>query len=212
MVVPTYPEGGSHALQVCQHHHQVVRVGHFVGLSETGRTWCSRLLRPIRLKPSRYNSAQRALLYREGGGRWPVRPRECAVFSSAHENRDGVKFTEFNQTPKRPRTPSGSAVPRPGPPSPVRVRRRPASGSAVVPRPVRRSVWQTPRQTGRAGRGRPRPRATNERGAITVDSNTRFRPRHLSAYATLVLSAYLERWRILRRLRCRRRVRFFLQG
>jgi hypothetical protein len=34
MVVPTYPEGGSHALQVCQHHHQVVRVGHFVGLSQ----------------------------------------------------------------------------------------------------------------------------------------------------------------------------------
>ena len=37
MVVPTYPEGGSHALQVCQHHHQVVRVvrvGDFVGLSE----------------------------------------------------------------------------------------------------------------------------------------------------------------------------------
>ena len=58
MVVPTYPEGGSHALKVCQHHHQVVlkvcqhhhqvvRVGRFVGLSETGRTWCSRLLRPI---------------------------------------------------------------------------------------------------------------------------------------------------------------------
>ena len=46
MVVPTYPEGGSHALQVCQHHHQVVQVGDFVGLSETGRTWCSRLLRP----------------------------------------------------------------------------------------------------------------------------------------------------------------------
>ena len=44
LVVPTYPEGGSHALQVCQHHHQVVRVGHFVGLSETQRTWCSRLL------------------------------------------------------------------------------------------------------------------------------------------------------------------------
>ena len=37
MVVPTYPEGGSHALQVCQHHHQVVRVGHFVGLSERHR-------------------------------------------------------------------------------------------------------------------------------------------------------------------------------
>ena len=30
MVVPTYPEGGSHALPVCQHHHQVVRVGRFV--------------------------------------------------------------------------------------------------------------------------------------------------------------------------------------
>jgi hypothetical protein len=28
LVVPTYPEGGSHALQVCQHHHQVERVGH----------------------------------------------------------------------------------------------------------------------------------------------------------------------------------------
>ena len=38
IVVPTYPEGGSHALQVCQHHHQVVRVGRFVGLSETQRT------------------------------------------------------------------------------------------------------------------------------------------------------------------------------
>ena len=37
MVVPTYPEGGSQALQVCQHHHQVVRVGDFVGLSETQR-------------------------------------------------------------------------------------------------------------------------------------------------------------------------------
>jgi hypothetical protein len=38
MVVPTYPEGGSHSLQVCQHHHQVVRVGRFVGLSETQNT------------------------------------------------------------------------------------------------------------------------------------------------------------------------------
>jgi hypothetical protein len=38
IVVPTYPEGGSHALKVCQHHHQVVRVGRFVGLSETQRT------------------------------------------------------------------------------------------------------------------------------------------------------------------------------
>ena len=51
MVVPTYPEGGSHALKVCQHHHQVVRVGHCVGLSETQGTRCSRLHRPIRLNP-----------------------------------------------------------------------------------------------------------------------------------------------------------------
>ena len=35
MVVPTYilyPEGGNNALKVCQHYHQVVRVGHCVGL------------------------------------------------------------------------------------------------------------------------------------------------------------------------------------
>ena len=79
MVVPTYPEGGSHALQVCQHHHQVVRVGDFVGLSETQGTRCSRLLRPIRLKPSRSHSAQCALCDRERGGRWPVRPRVRGV-------------------------------------------------------------------------------------------------------------------------------------
>ena len=81
MVVPTYPEGGSRALQVCQHHHQVVRVGHFVGLSETQGTCCSRLHRPIRLKPSRYHSAKRALWYREGGGPWPVRPRARCSFA-----------------------------------------------------------------------------------------------------------------------------------
>ena len=53
MVVPTYPEDGSHALQVCQHHHQVVRVGHFVGLSEIGGTRCSRQHRPIRKAKTR---------------------------------------------------------------------------------------------------------------------------------------------------------------
>ena len=63
---PTLNEGGSHALQVCQHHHHpVVRVGNFVGLSETQGTRkgtrCSRLLRPIRLKPSRSHSAHSAL-------------------------------------------------------------------------------------------------------------------------------------------------------
>ena len=46
IVVPTYPEGGSHALKVCQHHHQVVRVGRFVGLSETQGTRCLRLHPP----------------------------------------------------------------------------------------------------------------------------------------------------------------------
>ena len=94
MVVPTYPEGGSHALKVCQHHHQVVRVGRFVRLSETQRTRCSRLLRPIRLKPSRYNSAQRALLYREGGGRWAVRPHACAVFLGAEIRVMGTNSTK----------------------------------------------------------------------------------------------------------------------
>ena len=95
-LVQTYPEGGSHALQVCQHHHQVVRVGHFVGLAETQGTWCSRLLRPIRLKPSQYNSAQCALLYTvKVAGRGPS-VHACAVFLRA-ESRDGDKF---NQTPK----------------------------------------------------------------------------------------------------------------
>ena len=61
IVVPTYPEGGSHALQVCQHHHQVVRVGRFVGLSETQRTRCSRLIRPIRLNPETFTVAQRTV-------------------------------------------------------------------------------------------------------------------------------------------------------
>ena len=95
MVVPTYPEGGSHALQVCQHHHQVVRVGRFVGLSETQRTRCSRLLRPIRLKPSRYKTARSAfyLTVKVAGGGPSV--HACAVFFRA-KSRDGDKF---NQTP-----------------------------------------------------------------------------------------------------------------
>ena len=82
MVVPTYPEGDSHALQVCQHHHQVVRVGHFVGLSETQRTRCSRLLRPIRLKPSRRtaHSVRCATVKVAGGG---PSVHACAVFFGA---------------------------------------------------------------------------------------------------------------------------------
>ena len=44
--------------------YQVVRVGHCVGLSEIGGTRCSRLHRPIRLKPSRSHSAQCALWLR----------------------------------------------------------------------------------------------------------------------------------------------------
>ena len=31
MVVPTYPEGGSHALQVCQHHHRLCESATFSG-------------------------------------------------------------------------------------------------------------------------------------------------------------------------------------
>ena len=91
MVVPTYPEGGSHALQVCQHHHQVlVRVGHVVGLSEIGGTRCSRLHRPIRLKPSRYHSAHRALYgtVKVAGGGPSV--HACAVFFRA-KSRQGDK-------------------------------------------------------------------------------------------------------------------------
>ena len=59
MVVPTYPEGGNHALKVCQHHHQAVRFGHFVVLSETQGTRCSRLHRPIR--PETFTVAQRTV-------------------------------------------------------------------------------------------------------------------------------------------------------
>ena len=57
MVVPTYPEGGSQALQVCQHHHQVLRVGDFVGKAVKSckvreylrfiELWTSRFLRSI---------------------------------------------------------------------------------------------------------------------------------------------------------------------
>ena len=95
MVVPTYPEGSSHALQVCQHHHQVVRVGHFVGLSEIGGTRCSRLNRPIRLKPSRYHSAPRALYgtVKVAGGGPSV--HASAMFLDA-ESRDG---DNLNQSP-----------------------------------------------------------------------------------------------------------------
>ena len=94
MVVPTYPEGGCHALgplQVCQHHHQVVRVGHFVGLSETQRTRCSRLLRPIRLKPFHGNTAHIALYVtvKVAGGVLP--------YPFGAESR--VTGDKFNQTP-----------------------------------------------------------------------------------------------------------------
>ena len=61
MVVPTYPEGGSHALQVCQHHHQVVRVGHGVknrakpcilSQKKTTVVFLNKLLTQTRQKPS----------------------------------------------------------------------------------------------------------------------------------------------------------------
>ena len=61
MVVPTYPEGGSHALQVCQHHHQVVRVGRFVGLSETGKNMVLATAPADSAETFTVYSAQRAL-------------------------------------------------------------------------------------------------------------------------------------------------------
>jgi hypothetical protein len=95
MVVPTYPEGGNLALKVCQHHHQVVRVGHFVGLSETGRTWCSRdcsgrFGRNLHGRTAHTVCAVRPS--REGGGRWPASVQHaCAVFFRA-KSRHGDRF------------------------------------------------------------------------------------------------------------------------
>jgi len=57
----------------------VVRVGHKAPAVRVEGTIISRLRRPIRLKTSRYRSAQRALWYREGGGWWHVRPRMLCV-------------------------------------------------------------------------------------------------------------------------------------
>ena len=93
MVVPTYilyPEGGNNALKVCQHHHQVVRVGHFVGLSETQGTRCSRLHRPIRLKPCNLHgrtahSVRCATVKVVGGG---PSVHACAVFLRAESGGD----------------------------------------------------------------------------------------------------------------------------
>ena len=61
MMVPTYPEDDSRTLKVYQEHQQVARVDHQAPASEIEGTIISRLRRPIRLEPSRYHSAQRAL-------------------------------------------------------------------------------------------------------------------------------------------------------
>ena len=66
----------------------VVRVGHKAPAVRVEGTIISRLRRPIRLEPSRYRSAQRALWYREGGGRWHVRPRVLCVPSRKSLIRD----------------------------------------------------------------------------------------------------------------------------
>ena len=83
---------------MCQHHHQVVRVGHFVGLSEIGGTRCSRLHRPIRPKPSLYfvnnpgaphhAAAVRVLLYLKNNSTrklhfQPVSTRPLRIFSDS---------------------------------------------------------------------------------------------------------------------------------
>ena len=82
MMVPTYPEDDSRALKVYQEHQQVGRVTHQAPAFEIEGTIISRLRRPIRLEPSRYRSAKRALWYREGGECWAVRPRMICVPST----------------------------------------------------------------------------------------------------------------------------------
>ena len=83
MAVPTYPEGGSRALQVCQHHHQVVRVGRFVGLSETGKNMV--------LATAPADSAETfTVSHGEGGGRAVARPSTRARCSSAQNRVMGI--------------------------------------------------------------------------------------------------------------------------
>ena len=100
MVVPTYPEGGSHALQVCQHHHQVVRVGRFVGLSEFRDSKNTLLATAPADSAETFTVRQRAarsyalyLTVKVAGGGPSV--HACAVFFRA-KSRHGDKF---NQTP-----------------------------------------------------------------------------------------------------------------
>ena len=72
MMVPSYPEDDSCALKVYTSiSTMVVRVGHKAPVVRVEGTIISRLRRPIRLEPSRYRSAQRALWYTvkvAGGG------------------------------------------------------------------------------------------------------------------------------------------------
>ena len=79
MVVPSCPEGGSHALQVCQHHTIRLRACASQPLCRVVRDWKNMVLATapagIRLKASRSHSAH------EGGGpgRWAVRPRVLLI-------------------------------------------------------------------------------------------------------------------------------------
>ena len=81
---PTLTEGGS-ARPACRCASTTIRLCESAALSVCQRlkehVVLARLLRPIRLKPSRLDSGQRALSYREGGGRWPVRPLVRGVLS-----------------------------------------------------------------------------------------------------------------------------------
>jgi hypothetical protein len=94
-----YPEGGSHALQVCQHHHQVVRVGHFVGSlsgcqrrkEHVARDCSGRFGRNLHGRTA--HSVRCATVKVAGGG---PSVHACAVFLGA-ESRDGDKF---NQNPR----------------------------------------------------------------------------------------------------------------
>ena len=61
VMVSMYPEDSSRALKLYQEHQQVGRVARQVPTFEIEGTIISRLRQPIRLEPSRYHSALRAL-------------------------------------------------------------------------------------------------------------------------------------------------------
>ena len=99
MVVPTYPEGGSHALQVCQHHLTTIRLCECRQLCRVGRDSKNMLLATAPANsaetftvPQRTDSALYGTVGVAGGG---PSVHACAMFLHA-ESRDGDKL---GQTP-----------------------------------------------------------------------------------------------------------------